>query len=1104
MKIMGFLKRHAFLLLVYALLVLEAIYHMFRTNAGIWSLRSELFLGIGIFVVYYLVANNDQRRSKDSEFRALADHIYCGIATIRMDDGFTLQHANPAFFQIIGYTEEEFQEKYHDQTIHLVQKEDLPLVLLSVGKLTVDEAHGHFNFRVICRSGQTKWVHMDTFLFHADGRHPVFQCIFTDITKIKSAVEQAEMETERFQIICKLSNDILLDYDVESGCMTTSQPISDLFGEQTVIPHFYQSVEENHIVHPDDLPALSDFLAVNEQDKIEAELRIFINVRYVWFRLEGLVVQSKSQKPWKIIGKFNNIDHIKRENEHLQKKLQQDPMTGIYNKVVTEQLVDRYLQEAEDDDVSALFILDLDDFKHINDSFGHLSGDKILTYMTNEMKSVLRSSDIFGRIGGDEFIVFVKNIRTRELASTKARKLCQAFHKISIMDGLPCNVSGSVGIAMFPEDGQSYHELFSKADRALYTAKEQGKDGFAFYGEDGSDHSYVLEKGKPPHTPLSFSGQHIVDRMLNFFNEHCMDKNATEKMLSIICRSYKAKRGCLLEFSASGETIAQIYSWYEPGYAVDTTKLQEQPAIYWKEYLTHFDQDAVFQCNSIQKLGAFLKDAPNLSSLQHIAFYQQRPSSILILDHDFSQSPLTLYELEILKLVHSLLQYHLLLLQNLRVSQELLNVDTLTGVHTNESFRAVLNQTLSMNPDKRYALISCDINRFSEINELIGHNQADQILVALASVVRELLQPGEYIGRVSADIFCILAFFETEEILHARMQLFERLFNERVKSYHLVDRVQIVGGVYPIHAKTDTPATIFDRANAARKLGKQAREKKIQFYDSSMHEKIQFEKELESYKYSSLQNQEFVIYLQPQYDLTNRKIAGAEALVRWNHPKLGMISPGAFIPLFEQDHFIIDLDFYVTEKVCRMLRRAIDQGQPVVPIAVNFSRVHLLTDDFVPKLLQIVDQYQIPPSFLELELTESAYISRMFSVAKISQELRGHGFLMAMDDFGEGYSSLNSLKNLQFDILKLDKNFFQEKEPTPKETIIVENLVRLAKQLNLCVVCEGVEFEWQAEFLCSIDCDLAQGFLFSHPVPAKIFEKMLLEDAKPMLHRPPL
>lgn len=1108
MRAVGFLKRHAVLIAIYGLLVLESLYRIVKNRSGLSSLRPEVLLGIGILAAYFLILYFLHEQRKNSEFHILFDRIHCGIAIICMDDYCTLERANPAFFRISEYTAEEFRKVLRNHALRLIPKEDLSDLLAEVKRRTDSSAHLHIDFRIKTKCQEIRWIHMDAFLFQEQGGQRIFQCIFTDISKLKASMEQAEMEAERFQIISRLSNEILFEYDFAKKQMAVTRQISDLLPSgQLTIPDFCNYIADSRAVHPTDLGKLAHFLrAADGEEKREEEIRLHLDGRYVWFRVEGSALKDHSRRPLKIIGKFSDIDDIKRENEDLHEKLQRDPMTGVYNKVVTERLIDRYLQGASaEENVSALFILDMDNFKYINDTFGHLAGDKILTHMVKGFQHILRSSDIFGRIGGDEFVLFAKNIQRQAMAREKAERLCQLFRSILLSEDTEYPVSGSIGIAMFPGDGRTYRELFDKADRALYATKWKGKGGYSFYHEETVPPSsnQMLAQSSGSHMEV-YTNLRIISSLLAFLSEHCLDKNAIENMLAIICRYFKASRGSLLQFSEVSGKAVRVFTWNEPNAVLDVSRTLEHSEIYWKQYLAFFDRDAVFRCESLRKVGFLPEKGLDYVSLQHVAFRNQHLMSILALDYPQSFPPSSYHEIHLLKIVHHFLQCHLVVLQNMELSRSKLNIDSLTGIPTYEAFHTILNKALHENPDQKYALVSCDISHFSEINDLVGHDQGDQILVTLVSALRRQLQAGEYMGRVSADIFCILLRYEQTETLHDRVELWSQIFERQISPFRLPSSVQLICGVYPIQLDLESLAAMFDRANAARKQLKQTHIGKIQFYDDQMRKTMLFEKELEAYKAISLQNQDFVIYMQPKYNLADRKIAGAEALVRWNHPTLGLIQPASFIPMFERDHFIVDLDYYVLEMVCKTLRRWLDKGHPAVPIAVNFSRVHLLADDFVSRILQIVERYKINPAYLELELTESAFISQTFNVVKFADALRKYGFLVAMDDFGAGYSSLNSLKNLPFDILKLDKNFFQAKEPTPKETIIVENVVRLAKQLNLCVVSEGVEYEWQAEFLCSIDCDLAQGFLFSRPVPVRAFEKMLLELEQPALQYPPM
>lgn len=1106
-------KRHVFLLAVYGLLLLESVYHAFHAG-GVRALRPEALLAIGIFAAYVFVSRVFEYGQDHAMLNEMLCKTNCGVAFILMDTDLILQRTNSAFFSINGYTPEEFREKFQNKFVKLVYPDDLPAVLADIRKLTAKSTHLHADFRILNKWGQIRWLHMDAFLFKKSGRVPLFFCVFTDSTDIRAFKEQGEMETERYRIISHLSDDILFDYDIKSKKLTTTHSLVNSNDESTVISDCDFALLKRDYVYEEDLIGLFRFWnAVKKgNEKIEMELRIRnADDEYLWRRVEGIAIRDRRGAPLTIVGRIVDIDKQKRETEYLTQKMQRDPMTGVFNKVVTEQLIDQYLHRGHQDKISALFIIDIDNFKHINDTMGHLSGDKFLTGIACELGKNLRSTDILGRIGGDEFLVFLKGIDRREVAEQKAAKLCTALREVFLENEQNYAVSGSIGISLYPADGATYEELFAKADQALYTAKGKGKDGYAFY-ETSDPVACELEKLSHTHARRGVSQpkyklphrQQIMDDFLAFLDEHCLEPTASEQMLQLLCRYYHAQRSYVLEFTPDGRKIQKVYAWDENQCTSDIEKLALHPPDYWMEYLRCFDQNDIFQSEILfDDTAAESKPEFHRCSLQHVNYRGEHPTSILGFENDIPMKALTFHEASTIALVHKLIQYHLQLAENFQVFRHMADIDTLTGAHTYEAFHTELKKVLGQKPFRPCALVNCDINRFSEVNDIIGHEQADRVLVSLVSSIRRDLQTGELVGRVSADIFSVLVFYQDRGSLQNRVKKWEQTFKNQIKSYNIPGGAAVSVGVYEIQPKEETPATIFDKANAARKLGKGSHVSIVHFYDEGMRRCMLHEKDLEMHMFSSLRDHQFIIYLQPKYRLTDRKVAGAEALVRWQHPTLGFIQPSDFIPLFEKNHFIVELDFFVLDAVCRMLRRWMDEGRPVIPVAVNFSRVHLLTRDFVPRLLQVVRKYDVPPSDLEIELTESAYISHANNVEKIAKELREHGFLMAMDDFGAGYSSLNSLKSLPIDILKLDKNFFREKDPTPREIIIIENIVRLAKQLNLCVVSEGVELDWQAEFLCSIDCDLAQGYLFSRPVPIETFEKMMGEEKNPLLSSQP-
>jgi EAL domain-containing protein (putative c-di-GMP-specific phosphodiesterase class I) len=234
--------------------------------------------------------------------------------------------------------------------------------------------------------------------------------------------------------------------------------------------------------------------------------------------------------------------------------------------------------------------------------------------------------------------------------------------------------------------------------------------------------------------------------------------------------------------------------------------------------------------------------------------------------------------------------------------------------------------------------------------------------------------------------------------------------------------------------------------------------------------------------------------VQPKYGLKSRHIEGAEALIRWNSKEFGFIYPDEFIPLCEKNGFVVELDFFILEEVCKAMRRWIDDGKTPVVISVNQSRLHLNYDDFIWRLREIVDKYEIPYEYIELELTESVFTENAEQLIKVMQKLHEIGFKLSIDDFGSGYSSLNMLKDIPADVVKIDREFFNGTVNSEKGRAVISTVVDLAKNLNMEVISEGVETVEQVEFLSGIDCAMVQGFYFAKPMTIEAFEKMWYAD----------
>lgn len=352
----------------------------------------------------------------------------------------------------------------------------------------------------------------------------------------------------------------------------------------------------------------------------------------------------------------------------------------------------------------------------------------------------------------------------------------------------------------------------------------------------------------------------------------------------------------------------------------------------------------------------------------------------------------------------------------------------------------------------------------------------------------------EYAARIAADQFSLLVKAEGRERVEARVEDMVASANRALpfdagQGYV----VTMTAGVYLVDDPLLPMVTIQDRANLARKKGRpgSGRWCACGFYSNEDRVRLAKEKDIENRMRAALDAGEFVVHLQPKLDLQREKVAGAEALVRWDDPRKGIVAPGDFIPIFERTGFIVDMDLCVFEQVCGLLSAWIDAGVQPVPISVNLSRMHLADDRFLDRFEAIRTCAGVPASLLEFELTETLVFEDPERLAQIINLVHDAGYGCSMDDFGSGYSSLNALKDLAVDTLKLDRVFFDAPSlGDARGADIIDITVQLARRLGLKTVAEGVETESQRAFLDRVGCDMIQGYLFSRPVDAPTFEKL--------------
>ena len=410
--------------------------------------------------------------------------------------------------------------------------------------------------------------------------------------------------------------------------------------------------------------------------------------------------------------------------------------------------------------------------------------------------------------------------------------------------------------------------------------------------------------------------------------------------------------------------------------------------------------------------------------------------------------------------------------------------DNLTGLYNREYFYRYAVQYDAFNHDVPTDALVLDINHFQMINERFGKQYADEVLVRIGKAILSAVGPSDGIAcRLSADVFLIYCPHITD---------YQAFLDGIVASACAGDkgRIRIRLGGYSETDKTLEMQTRFDRAKIAADTVRGSFTDFIAFYDNSLHEKEVYAERLLDEFPAAIEGKQFSVYFQPKYDIRPEKpvLSGAEALVRWIHPELGMISPGIFIPLFENNGLIRKLDQYVWKETARQVSEWKKKYGRTVPVSVNVSRIDMLDPDLVETLCTLVQSNGLQFSDLHLEITESAYTEDAQQIISTVNTLRDKGFVIEMDDFGSGYSSLNMISNLPIDVLKLDMMFIRSVFRENGDLRILKVIIDIASILSVPMIAEGVETEEQLSELRKMGCDMVQGYYFSPPRPAGGFE----------------
>lgn len=407
--------------------------------------------------------------------------------------------------------------------------------------------------------------------------------------------------------------------------------------------------------------------------------------------------------------------------------------------------------------------------------------------------------------------------------------------------------------------------------------------------------------------------------------------------------------------------------------------------------------------------------------------------------------------------------------------------------YLNDNFKKIIKK-LGV---KKCAYLAIDINNFKLLNNVMGYDNDNEILMTLANAMSQNVKDNEVIIRISGDIFGMIIGESKKEKIEERVKkIFDSAKESIVFSYKDRANVSFSCGAYVIEDIRETVKQVSDRANIARRAVKNTFGKDVEIFGEKMKQMLKNRAEIEEDMKQAIDNEDFKLYLQPKINMKTGKIFGAEALVRWEHKTKGMLSPAAFIPIFEENGFILNLDYYMFENVCKLKRKWLDEGKDYPVISVNMSRLHIYDKNYISNLLEISKKYDIPTEELEIEVTENAFYEDAQMLLSFTEDMKKAGFKLSIDDFGSGYSSLNMLKDINADVIKIDREFLiSTDENDGKGRKILRNIISMAKELNIDIVTEGVENLSQIELLTNYGCEIAQGFYYAKPMSVQEFEK---------------
>lgn len=751
-----------------------------------------------------------------------------------------------------------------------------------------------------------------------------------------------------------------------------------------------------------------------------------------------------------------------------------DALTGLWSLQAAGEIITHYLEAEETWGKDALLLIEIA-------KAGGRTEDCVLQDTASCLLKMMRRTDIAARAGENCFLVFLLGCHSRE----DVDRLVFGVGRF-LSENTECFLRAGAAVS----DTKEYPLLLQQAKAGLFRAKKTGSilcvpEEFTECAPEESTWEFG---GIPEYVrDTSAADMEFIRELMDFFCGNEESRTAVTQSLEILCRYFDARVAYIIERKHGGKGYELTFNGKEAMLGVVNRNLREIPSLVGDRYLEQLAKLDVLVCSRIQDLEKLdpiiaerqkmrdsrsLLQCPVMESGEAVGYISLNDSRYRVWDR---REVMTFF------LAAQVIAARILPLRFQRFARILMDHDHLTEAWNYNRFltegkRRLCNSVLLQ------AVVTMDIRNFKVINISFGYEMGNAVLMHISSLLNSFTGGGECFARIEADKFILLLEYQSISGLQHRLNQLIRRIEQIPKDERLDFDIRCVMGVCLVEPGDQDMSVLADHANAARKTLKDFHKSAYRFYNREAEQKIVREQEMSFRMRGAIKDREFLVYYQPKISLEKRRIIGLEALVRWKAKDGRIIPPDEFIPVFEKNGFISDLDSYVYERVCELIASWMEEGLEPLPIAVNISRMHIVEPDFLEGLLAISRGHGVPERYLELEITESAFLNNTETVLKAAKEIKNQGFALAMDDFGTGYSSLSLLKDLPVDFIKLDREFFR-KTFNSREKIIVSNVIHMAKELDIQVISEGIETDEHELFLKEIGCDLAQGYRYGKPAP---------------------